>query len=280
MSTALQLHTTTFGKTSETADCLIIEISTGNIAFCELNASQNTLLFVCDYPIDPSSNLPLNEQLLASIKHFQLGKKNYNNVYVLMSHAQFTLCPINFYNSENLRSMLEFNVGNINQQLIESDDISRDIKLIYAVNEQLKSTLNSLYPNHHLNHSVSVLAKLMLSSEELIKENILLAIHGDYIEVIVKQDQKLILANQYTVKTDEDVLYFVLFILEQYQFNPLFVNLTITGNINSDASLITSLKKYIKNVRLVRGHKSLNWQNVNGMPQHFSYTLTNRLFCE
>lgn len=280
MSSAIQLHTNTFGKTSENADCLVMELTPTHISFCELNASQNQLLYLSEYPVDVNTTIPQHEQLLLAVKHFQLSKKSYSNVYVLLGNLPFTLCPVNFFQQENLRSILEFNVGPINDQLIISDDISHDIKLIYAIDEQTKSTLNNLFPQHHINHSLSVLAKLMLNNEELTKESILLSIHATYIEVIVKQENKLVLANQYATKTEEDILYFILFILEQYQLNPLFVNLTVCGNIKSDAGLMTSLKKYIKNVRLARGHKSINWQNVNGMPQHFSYTLTNRLFCE
>ena len=120
----------------------------------------------------------------------------------------------------------------------------------------------------------------MLVSEELVKEHILLSIHSNYIEVVVKQDQKLVLANQFSIKTQEDVLYYVLFILEQYQLNPLTANISIIGNLDTNSELITSLKKYIKNIRLALGNKSINWSAVTGTPQHFNYTLINRLFCE
>jgi len=97
---------------------------------------------------------------------------------------------------------------------------------------------------------------------------------------LLKQDHKLILANQFSIKTQEDVLYYVLFILEQYTLNPLTVNITLVGNIESTSTLITSLKKYIKNIRLGIGHKSTNWESISGSPQHFNYTLINRIFCE
>ena len=120
----------------------------------------------------------------------------------------------------------------------------------------------------------------MLRAEELMKENILIQIHSNYIEVIVKQEQKLVLVNQFTITTNEDILYYVLFIIEQYQLNPLTANLTIVGNVDSTSELVTSLKKYIKNVRLALGNKTIIWASINGMPQHFNYTLLNRLFCE
>jgi hypothetical protein len=176
--------------------------------------------------------------------------------------------------------MLEFNAGSVADKLVLTDDINTDIKLIYAIEESLKSTLDLIFPNHQLKHSLTILSKLMLVSEELINEQIILSIHSNYIEVVVKQDQKLVLANQFSVKTQEDVLYYVLFIIEQYQLNPVTATITIVGNLDTNSELIISLKKYIKNIHLALGNKSINWTGVAGTPQHFNYTLINRLFCE
>ena len=275
-----EINHTSFGQLSDLADSLIIELSESLIQCCELQSEQNKPLFICNFPIEDLSNSTLNEHLIIALNHFQFSKKKYQHVYVNYFNQQFTLCPNAFYNSENNRSLLEFNSGSISNKLIITDDISTDIKLIYAIDESLKSTLDLIFPHHQLKHTITVLSRLMLLSEELVKENIILSIHTNYIEVIVKQDQKLLLANQFSIKTQEDVLYYVLFILEQYQLNPLTVNITVIGNIDSTSALITSLKKYIKNIRLGSGHKTINWDAITGMPQHFNYTLLNRLFCE
>lgn len=277
---SLEVNHTAFGHLSDLADSLVIEISDSLMYFCELQSEQNKPLYVCNYPIENSSSNTLSEHLVIAIKHFQFSKKSYKHIYVNYFNQQFTLCPTAFYNSENNRSLLEFNTGATSDKLILTDDINADIKLIYAVDEFLKSTLDLIFPHHQLKHSLTLLSKLMLLSEELVKEHIILSIQPNHIEVIVKQDQKLLLANQFSVKTQEDVLYYVLFILEQYQLNPLMVNITLVGNLDTTSSLIASLKKYIKNIHLGLGHKSINWSEITGMPQHFNYTLLNRLFCE
>ncbi len=277
---SLEVNHTAFGHLSDLADSLVIEISVSLLHFCELQSEQNKPLYVCNYPIENSSSNTLNEHLVIGIKHFQFSKKNYKHVYVNYFNQQFTLCPGAFYNSENNRSLLEFNTGSTSDKLVITDDINSDIKLIYAIDESLKSTLDLIFPHHQLKHTLTVLSRLMLQSEELVKEHIILSIQPNHIEVIVKQDQKLLLSNQFSVKTQEDVLYYVLFILEQYQLNPITVNITLVGNLDTTSSLITSLKKYIKNIHLGLGHKSINWSEITGMPQHFNYTLLNRLFCE
>jgi hypothetical protein len=277
---SLEINHTSFGQLSDLADSLVIEISESLIQCCELQSGQNKPLFVCNYPIENTLGHSLSEHLINALKHFQFYKKTYQHVYVNYFNEQFTLCPGVFYNAENNRSLLEFNTGSSSDKPVITDDINTDIKLIYTIDESLKSTLDLIFPHHQLKHTLTVLSRLMLLSEELVKENIILSIHSNYIEVIVKQDQKLLLTNQFFIKTQEDVLYYVLFILEQYQLNPLTVNITVVGNLDATSALILSLKKYIKNIHLGLGHKSINWSAITGMPQHFNYTLLNRLFCE
>ena len=280
MSVDIHINLSSFGQLSDTAECLVIDLSENLIQFSEFQSEQNKPLYICHYPIENPLNNTLSEHFISAIKHFQFSKKAYKYVYVNYFNSQLTLCPTLFYNSSNNRSLLEFNNGSVGEKIILCDEVNADIKLIYAIDDSLKSSLDLLFPHHIIKHSLTVLSKLMLQSEELVKENIILSIHSNYIEVVVKQEQKLVLANQFTIKTQEDVLYYVLFILEQYQLNPLKVNITIVGNLETNSNLISSLKKYIKNIRLGIGHKSINWAAIAGAPQHFNYTLLNRLFCE
>ncbi|MES2516014.1 MAG: DUF3822 family protein [Bacteroidota bacterium] len=280
MQQQIHINHTSFGQLSDLADSLVIEVSSSLLSFSELQSAENKPLFICHYPLDNTINYSLSEHLISAVKHFQFSRKKYEHVYINYFTHQFTLCPTAFYNNEHNRAMLEFNNGSISNQLIFTDDINADIKLIYAVDEALKSTLDQLFPHHQLKHSLTVLSKLTLLSEELSKEQIVLAVSANHIEVVVKQDHNLLLANQFSTKTQEDVLYYALFIIEQYQLNPLTANITITGNVDSNSEMILSLKKYIKNVHLASGNKSINWSNLTGAPQHFNYTLINRLFCE
>ncbi len=280
MNSEIDITTSSYGQPSSLADSLVVDISASRISFQELDSKRHQPLFVCHYPIETTTERTLGDSLHQAIRHFQFHQKKYEGVYINYFSAQFTLCPSHFYDVANNRKLLEFNVGDVGPNFILVDEINSDIKLLYAIEEGLKSTLDTLFPNHQLKHNLTVLSRLMLQTDELVKEDVLLHINSNYIEVVYKQNHQLILANQFAVKTQEDVLYYVLFLLEQYQLNPLFVSICVIGNIETTSPLLTTLKKYIKNIHLARGHKSLNWQSITGMPQHFNYTLLNRLFCE
>jgi hypothetical protein len=277
---SLEINHKTFGKSSVQSDTLIIELSEQSISFCEMYSKENKPLYNCVYPIDNSISLGLYEHFLDAVKYYQFSKKKYDVVYVNFFTGQFTLCPSILYNKESSRKLLEFNVGDTFDKLILEDDLNNDIKLIYSMDERLKSTLDLMFPNHQLKHKLTVLSKLHLYSEELSSVDVLLSLHEKHIEVVLKNNQKLILVNQYSVNTAEDVLYYVLFIIEQYHLNPLTVAITVVGNIESTDILIASLKKYIKNIHLAVSSKSIDWSAITGSPQHYNFTLINRQFCE
>lgn len=280
MLNQIQIVTQSFGQTNPLANTLVIEINSTTMLFCELNSENDTPYFIQPYQLDTQSQQSVSYQLTAGLNHLGFLKKKYDNVWITVDNIFFTLCPEPLFEPEQARSILEFNCGDSNHKPLIIDDLTPAIKLIYAVEEELKSTCDKLFPQHQIKHRITLLSRLMLTASEFAKEDILVAINEQTISMILKRDHQIVLANQYQAKTNEDVLYYILFIVEQYQLNPQTIKLSLIGNFGADAEIVSLIKKYIKQVRLAVGHKSLTWDAIKGMPQHFNYTLTNRLFCE
>ncbi len=274
---ALNLKHINYGDQTNSTNGLMIDYSDEFIAFCEFELSTFKPVFITQTELTKNDN---NSSLFKALNYFQFTKKNYKAVYINYFTELFTLCPTPFYNEVDKKELLQFNCGNIENKIILTNDISSSVKLIYSISESLKSLFDQTFPNHQLKHSLAVLAQLMLNSKDLLNEQVLLNVNNTYIELVVKNEHELVMVNQFAVKTEQDVLYYLLFLLEQHHLNPLTAKICLIGNIASDSELVTVLKKYIANLRLASGNKSLNYSGVEGMPQHFNYTLLNRLFCE
>jgi hypothetical protein len=269
----------TQNTTVTNADTLIIEISDDEFSYCSFNQHSNTPLFIHNQPIDKNSTQSIEMQFQAFIISSNVIKTSYKDVFINHSNTKFTLCPTVLYSPENTRTLLEFNIGYTSDSVIKTDEINHDIQCIYAIPELLNSTIDKLLPSHKSKNTLSVLCQLFLSAEEFSSESVLLYLYKNLIYIIVKDKHKLLLANTFDVNTQEDVLYYLLFTLEQFELNPLTVKLAIAGNTETNNTLITSVKKYIKEVRFATGNKSIHWENLKGIPQHFNYSLINRLYC-
>lgn len=280
MSAGIHTNHRSFGKPSEQADTLVIELSSYSIDFCEIISDLNQPVYTVHAPIDNSSAIPAKEQVISAIRHFRFSQKVYRVVYINFFTSKFTLCPSSFYDEDHKRQILEFNTGPVGDDIILRDDVSQEIRLVYAIDEHLKPALDLIFPNHHMKHSLTVLSQMMLYSEDLASAQILVQIHDSNLAMVIRQDGKLLLTNLFSVNSTEDILYYILFALEQYQLEPSSVELTIVGNTDSQSEAVLALRKYIRHVRLGMGSRSVNWQALEGMPQHFNYSLINRIFCE
>ncbi len=281
MNSDLIITNARYGKQASLAKNLVINLSDDLISVTQYitNAGDTEFLAVEHVSFNPIE-YSAEKAFLGLMKQYNALEVSEQKISINYFSKQFTLCPTDLYNDHTKKKLLEFNVGNIDNQLVLVNDISPEIKLIFAMDETLKSTIDRVFPQHHLKHSLCVLAQLALHSEEFTKEQIIIEVHQHSMEVVVKNNNKLLLANTYEVKSTEDVLYYVLFIIEQFELNPLLVGVVVAGNFDSTSPIVLTLKKYIKSVKLAKGHKQINWGGLTGMPQHHNYLLLNTVFCE
>lgn len=277
MSGQINISMQNFGKVSANADYLVVEINGQSVSFCGIKEETTAPLFVYHYK--SGSNLP-GLDLPAVFSDLRIDPSGSKKVFINYNTSLFTLCPSILSAGLSHRELLEYNVGSVGDQVVLTDEIGAEVQFIWSVNDQLKSLLDKSIPNHHLRHQLSVLSELFLRSEEFAKTSVLLMLESNHAALLVKEGQSLLLANRYEIHSAEDILYYLLFVTEQFQLNPATLQLSVAGNIETDSEIILFLKKYIKHVTPVKGHKSITWTELSGMPQHFNYTLLNRLFCE
>lgn len=277
MSGQLNISRQNFGKVSVNADYLVVEINGQYISLCGIQGDSTKPLFIYHYQSSdklPGLNLP------EVLNHLRIDFSKSKKVFINYSTSLFTLCPSVLSAGLSHRELLEFNVGSVGDQVIVTDEVNSEVQFIWSVNDQLKSLLDKTFPNHHLRHQLSVLSELFFRAEEFAKTSVLLMLENGYAAIFVKEGQSLLLANRYEIHSAEDILYYLLFVTDQFKLNPALLQLSIAGNVETNSEIILFLKKYIKHVTPVKGHKSINWSELNGMPQHFNYTLLNRIFCE
>lgn len=273
---------TTFFSTGQQinqANSLCLDLTAAGMVACELDGPANKPLYLAHHTYQDLYSDP--PALLAEgIKACHVRPKQYGKTYINYSGRQFTLVPSAFFSEADARALLAFNCGDTGDDVILYDDINPEIKLIYSIHERLKSAIDKLFPNHHLKHSATVMAKLAMQGDDLAKEQVLLAIDDASVLIIARQQQQLLLCNQYQVQTDEDILYYLLFALEQFGLSPMTVKVAIAGNIETDSALVKALKKYIRHVRFAGGSRLINREAIPTLPHHFYYSTLNRLLCE
>ena len=76
-------------------------------------------------------------------------------------------------------------------------------------------------------------------------------------QVIAVRNQKLLLFNTFDYKTEEDFIYYLLFVTEQLNLNPETIQVKLLGTISKESNLYQIAYKYIRNVSLFFDYNNL-----------------------
>ena len=215
------------------------------------------------------------------IEEFDVRSKSYKTIYINWLNKKFTMVPASFYDSQNAKEVLEFNIGELGNELVFTTDVLGEIKLIYCVPTELKNSLDKLFPHHTLKHFGYNNIQLFFTHFQLKNADVFLNVHEQQMELLIKKDKKLVLYNVFSTKSDEDILYYLLFSIEQFNLNPLILKLAFAGNTGTGDELFKTIKKYLKYADVVVSDKIIKRKEVfETLPHHYYFSLLNRVLCE
>jgi len=264
------------------AEILVINLSWLGFEMAALTRSPHTITKIAASNFkEPLKTIEeLTNQFLQFISESELQKSNYKNVLVNWMGQHFTLIPSSFYDAEKAKEMLEFNVGSLEGEQIFTNDVN-DIKFIFSVPAELKNIIDRTFPNHNFKHIGYSSFKLFFTHFQLKAADIFLNIHEGQTEILIKKDKKPVLYNMFKTQSDEDILYYLMFSIEQFDLNPQTLKLFISANRATTDPLFTAIKKYVKNVDYTVSDKLIiRKEAFEQLPHHFYFSALNRLLCE
>lgn len=203
--------------------------------------------------------------------NFSLTKTAFKTIKIYRLTKNFTLIPKAFYTAEQAKIALENtlhdlkNFSQINQSI-------NDFYLSWTLNLNEKMFLEKNFQNAQILHSGSLPINTLLYNPSFVNCNVLLKVNIGFIEICIKQKNTLTVYNTYTVTSTEDSLYYLLFLMQEFDINPLTCNLSILGEITANSELVICIKKYIKHVNFPIASIYKQTENMNIAPNHYFYS--------
>jgi hypothetical protein len=221
----------------------------------------------------------LKEQVAFLIQNYFLQRKKFDKVHIAFLTHDFTLVPEAFATENNLRPLLNFSTGNTALRAPAAHFI-KGIKFSYVIHPELSDYIERTFVNASVRHTGAVNIGLLFSQHSLLESQVFMNIGDGSIELAIKNKADLQFYNVFNFQSNEDILYYLLFTMEQFGLNPLLVKLSLAGQVPVTEDLVKSLKKYIKHV-LFCVHDPLLVLNgdLRQLPQHYYFTLLNQHTC-
>lgn len=214
------------------------------------------------------------------VNNFQLKSRNFQKVEVAFLSSQFTLMPHAYAEQLDSREVLTFSNGSFGQNSFRNHKID-NLDFNYSIGIDLLTSIERTFKNCRLRHSGAVCVSLGFTNHVLAQADLCLNVFDTLLEISIKSGKQLLFYNNFKFESNEDILYYLLFTMEQFGLNPLQVKVAIAGEIEASGELSKILKRYIKHIRFCASHPNLNLEKeLHFIPNHNYFTLLNQHLCE
>ncbi len=222
----------------------------------------------------------LSEKIRFLIANYRLDQRAFKNVNICILNSSFTLTPQAYALQENTKTYLSF--ANGAEQDVKNSFVHKfdQLNFCYFFPENIIPQLEKTFKNATVRHAGAVTIDLLFSNHSLKNCNLFLNFNAGVFELAAKESNKLLYYNVFNYENNEDVLYYLLFMMEQYELNPLTCRLVIAGQMEAGSDLLKAIKKYIKQVDFAVNDKSFsNSFSELKIPLHSFFSLTNQHLC-
>jgi len=194
----------------------------------------------------------LSKKLNKILKESEIDQSNIIDVKLIICNKLSSLVPNNLFEEKLSLEYLKFN-----SKLLENDFAAHDfIEEIDAVNVYLPyvNVNNYILDNfgsfNFYHYSTLLIKKLIKYNKE--KESCLYVnLQEESFQVLIIKKNKLLYYNNFDFNKKEDILYFLLFVIEQNKIDSNKSKLYLIGKIYVKSDVYLLISKFISNVEII-----------------------------
>ena len=264
---------------------LSIRLSPDGFSFCTLDEHKNKYLSLESYSIKPPRS---NEEYIGLlndiIESANFLKQRFKSVHLLYENNHFTLIPDSLFNPEKKELYLHFNHEiDPSDKIAYNKLINLDAFNIYTMPASVNQWIKQTFPDAIVTHSISVLVEgiLLNFKNANLEKTVFIQVRPTSFDVLYVKNNKVVFLNSFNYRTNEDFVYFLMYVLEQLQLNPEYITLQLIGGISEQSALYILISKYVKYCRFIDRNDSFLYSRVfDQLPSHTFYNLLNLNQCE
>ncbi len=257
---------------------LSIEIGLNSIGYSIFDTLTLTYIVLKDFEFDSRNieeSITILERIITS--EFLLKKEFYSSCLSL-NNLPSTLVPTPFFNDKKKENILNFN-QKIYDDILTDKLQHIDAVNIYSVPTKLTELIQKHFPSTQIKSSSSIwIDQLLAQNKE--DEKVYAVISDNLLELFVIKNGKLELHNNFVTGSKEDVLYYLLFVMEQLGLSTEKTELVLFGHILKSDELYQLLFNYVRYISFGKRPNNLQYANELGsIKEHQYFCLFSQLLC-
>lgn len=208
----------------------------------------------------------------------------FNQRLLIYNTKAYTLVPEPLYDPTKKDSYLGFvHKTHANDIILESKLQAIDSRLVFGVNAEVFNELNNWFENARILHHAGAMLESVLPVFKHAEPSdaVFVNINKRLMDIMVLRNNSLNFINSFEWKAGTDIVYFLLFVLDQHALNPGKINIFLTGEIDFGDENHQLIAKYLQNVDfLTRNEPYVRGYALELIDKSKFYDLLNPALCE
>lgn len=228
-----------------------IQLSLNGLSFCITNLDSDQVIQSEQIQyFQPISIANLPEELINFLDKHNVMNQDYQQILVIHNNPWYSLVPSSLYDPKNLSDYLKYNTS-----LLADDNpaidylVDLDTHIVYIPFTHVNNLLLDRFSSFDFMHHSSVLLKHLYPVQKQLEKNKVFAyVEGHSMSLTVFKDKKLALFNVFEIQNPDELLYYLLFSLEQLDLDTETIELELFGAIKKDDYKHKRIFEFIGNV--------------------------------
>lgn len=212
------------------------------------------------------------EKITSIIKNNNLFQLNFSSSSLIYSGFPNTLLPKELEDSTNEKKLLEFNDKCYEKIYFDNID---NIKIIYSIPEKIDNITKTFFPTCKIMSEEKIFLEKKIYTD--LSTCVYINLNLNSFSLTVFENKELTLQNSFNYKSAEDVLYYLLFCMEQLNLSTIKTPVVLFGNIDYNDKIYELMFNYIRNISFGDIDKNLRLNLKKDRHKYFS--LVSQILC-
>ena len=246
---------------------LSIELSSSSLSYCIIDTQKYRCLLLSSQKLE-------TDNLLEIFSNDDYLSQNFKSKSISFVNFANTLVPFELYEKEDKENLFALN-HELNDEVLLEDNLREEIINLHAVPKLFFQTIKNILPGATLRSQSSILIN-NFTNLNLKVETMFLYLKDSFVNIVVTKGKNLLFQNKFNYVTKEDLLFYVLFSIQELNFSNEDINTIVYGNVTKDEFSI--LYNYIRNIKYGNKLKDISCSNEFNSIENHCYSILYRQF--
>lgn len=234
---------------------LYISIGSDNLRLCAVDSIQKRCVLLSDYRFFGRHT---TADLISTLNWIYDGdgylKANFwQSVNVLMKGNPFTLVPKEFFDESSPEKYLQLvSADTRDMKVVVSEQQTVDAVNLFYADEQLIDWFHQTYRTRVIEfvHQTAPFIEGIRTLKMDSAQSLHIFIENGYVIIGVIQEEKLQFCNVFRYRMPQDLLYFVLFVIDEIRLDKNTIPTRLYGQIEEKSEIFVTLDRYITHLEI------------------------------